>query len=220
MKFEFGISLDVGVCDSKLAALLMKILKSNLLACAVVMIAATRASGEIYNFDQTHSKIGFAVRHLLGTARGEFHRFSGAIDLNPAAPENFTVSARIEVASIDTGIDQRDNHLRSSDFFDAKKFPEITFESQSVKLTGARSGTVTGKLTMHGVTRPIILHVQPLEGGSAERSRWKVTTPPLKRRDFKLMFSAPAEAVSGIGQDVSVNIEIELNLVLTTAKAH
>ena len=177
-------------------------------------------AGEIYKFDQSHSKIGFAVKHLLGTAKGEFHRFSGAIDLDTAAPEQFTVSARIEVASIDTGIVQRDNHLRSSDFFDAKKFPEITFKSQSVKLTSARSADVTGNLTMHGVSRPIVLHVQPLNGGSTERSRWKVTTAPLNRRDFNLMFSGVAEAVSGVGRDVSVNIEIELNLALTTPEPH
>jgi polyisoprenoid-binding protein YceI len=188
----------------------MKTFNSRLLICAVALIAGTSAhAGEIYQFDQTHSKISFGVHHLLGNANGEFHRFSGTIDLNRDAPEHSTVSARIEVASIDTGIVKRDNHLRSPDFFDTRKYPEITFKGQNVKRTGDRSADVTGNLSMHGVTRPIVLHVQLLDSVANDRSRWKVTTAPLKRRDFGLLFGGTAEAVSGIGQEVSINIEIE-----------
>src|SRR5205814_6327422 len=96
-------------------------------------------------------------------------------------------------------------------FFNVEKFPEIIFKSRSVKRTGAQSGDILGDLTMHGVTKPITLHVKLLSSPSTEakQTRWVVTTEPLKRREFNLMFSQGAEAVSGIGQDVTVNIEIE-----------
>lgn len=188
----------------------MKNFKLALLVCANALLAGSPAfAGETYTFDQARSKIAFEVHHLLGTAKGEFHRFSGTIDLDRENPERSSVLARIEVASIDTGITKRDDHLRSADFFDVAKFPQITFRSRSVKRTGEQSADVAGDLTMHGRSRPIVLHVQLLSGAGTDRSRWKVTTAPLKRRDFDLLFSGTAEAVSGIGQEVAVRIEIE-----------
>ena len=165
------------------------------------------SANERYEFDQKGSKIKFEVSQLLGKARGQFHRFSGTVDVDNEQPEQSSVSARIEVSSIDTGIKKRDDHLRSADFFDAEKFPAITFKSTSVKRTGERAADVTGDFTMHGVTRQIVLHVQMLQAGT-DRSYWKVSTDPLNRRDFKLMFGGTTEAVSGIGKQVSVSIEI------------
>jgi polyisoprenoid-binding protein YceI len=194
----------------QLGALLkaMPIFQRPILVCLGVLLALSRLdAGEIYTFDQNRSKIGFEVHHMLGTARGQFHRFSGTIDLNRDHPEQSNVVAKIDVASIDTGIQKRDNHLRSADFFDVAKFPQITFKSRTVKRTGEKAGDVNGDFTLHGVTRPITLHVQLLDAG--ERSRWKISTAPLKRRDFNLLFGGTAETVSGIGQDVAVSIEIE-----------
>ena len=179
------------------------------LMCVLFYTAAGSVlAGETYSFDQAHSRIAFEVRHLLGTARGEFHRFSGTINFDREQPELSSVSARIEVNSIDTGIEKRDNHLRSADFFDVARFPQISFKSRSVKRASDRTGEIAGDLTMHGVTKAITLHVELLDSGN-NRTRWKVTTAPLKRRDFGLMFGGTAEAVSGIGQDVAVNIEID-----------
>jgi len=188
----------------------MRTSKFYLLGFAVTVVALTQLhAGETFKFDKAGSTIGFEVGHLVGKATGQFHRFSGRIDLDRDSPERSSVSARIEVASIDTGIQKRDNHLRSAEFFNAAKFPVITFKSRAVKRTGERSGDVSGDLTMHGVTKPIVLHVQLLDGTPGERSRWKVTTAPLNRRDFNLMFGSTAEAISGIGRDVAVNIEIQ-----------
>jgi polyisoprenoid-binding protein YceI len=123
------------------------------------------------------------------------------------------VTATIQVASIDTKIAKRDQHLRSAEFFDAAKFPEIIFRSRTVKRTGADSGDITGDLTMHGVSRPITLHVKlasPITGESLPaRTHWQITTDPIHRKDFNLVFSGATEAVSGIGQDVVPTIEIE-----------
>jgi polyisoprenoid-binding protein YceI len=188
----------------------MNVFQYHILIGLGVLLALCRSvAGETYTFDQDRSKIGFEVHHLVGTAKGQFHRFSGTLDLNRDHPEQSNVITKIDVASIDTGIEKRDNHLRSADFFDVAKFPQITFKSRSVKRTGDQVGDVIGDFTMHGVTRPITLHVQLLNGPAGERSRWRVTTAPLKRRDFNLLFGGTAEAVSGIGQDVSVSIEIE-----------
>ena len=123
--------------------------------------------------------------------------------------------AKIDVRSIDTGIDKRDNHLRSAEFFNVAKFPEITFKSARVRQTGQQSGDIFGDLTIHGVTKPITLHVKlvsPISNDTKE-TRWAVTTEPLKRRDFNLMFSQSAESISGIGQTVAVNIEIAASRV-------
>jgi polyisoprenoid-binding protein YceI len=188
------------------------------LVCRITVIIAVCASivgtataDETYKFEQSNSTIGFRLHQFFAATKGKFTQFSGTIDLDRDHPENSLVAARIQVSSIDTGIAKRDNHLKSAEFFNVAKFPEITFKSRSVKRTGPQSGDILGDFTMHGVTKPITLHVQlagPLSG-ETKQTRWKVTTEPLKRRDFGLMFGATTEAVSGIGQEVSVNIDIE-----------
>src|SRR5437764_8116424 len=135
-------------------------MKLLLVCVSFLVIIASSVRAETYKFDPTHSKIAFQLRHLLGTARGEFHKFSGTIDFDRERPERSTVRAIIQVASIDTKIAKRDQHLRSADFFNAAKFSEITFRSRVVKRTGADSGDISGDLTMHGVTRPITLRVK------------------------------------------------------------
>src|SRR5438552_4464064 len=174
-----------------------------------IALGSSAQANETYKFDQSRSVIGFAVHQFLGTTHGKFTKFDGKIDIDPAHPEKSSVSSRIDVRSIDTGIVKRDNHLRSPEFFNVEKFPEITFKSRSVKRTGPQEGDIAGDLTMHGVTKPITLHVK-LSGSPDEtkQTRWAVTTDPLKRREFNLMFSQTAENMSGISQTVSVNLEI------------
>ena len=188
-------------------------MKLLLISVSCLVVIASPVRGETYKFDPTHSKIAFQLRHLLGTARGEFHKFSGTIDFDREHPDRSTVTAIIQVASIDTKIAKRDQHLLSADFFAAARFPEITFRSRAVKRTGANSGDITGDLTMHGVTRPMTLHVKlasPITGDSLPaRTRWQVTTDPIHRKDFNLVFSGSTEAISGIGQEVMPAIEIE-----------
>ena len=172
-------------------------------------------ANETYKFDQSRSTIGFTVHQFLGTSHGKFAKFDGKIDIDREHPEKSSVVAKIDVRSIDTGIVKRDNHLRSAEFFNVAKFPEITFKSGRVRQTGQQSGYIFGDLTMHGVTKPIILHVKlvsPISNDTKE-TRWVVTTEPLKRHDFNLMFSQSAEAISGIGQTVAVNIETEASRV-------
>src|SRR5438876_11557202 len=102
-------------------------MKYIMFALAVLVVVASPVRGETYKFDPAHSKIAFQLRHLLGTARVEFHKFTGTINVDREHPERSTVTAIIQVASIDTKIAKRHQHLRSPDLFEAAKFPEITF---------------------------------------------------------------------------------------------
>ena len=177
---------------------------------AITGLSSIALANETYKFDQSHSTIGFSVHQFLGTTQGKFTKFDGKIDIDREHPENSSVTARIVVRSIDTGIVKRDNHLRSPEFFSIEKYPDIMFKSRSAKQTGPQEGDILGDLTMHGVTKPIALHVKLLTLPSdSKQTRWAVTTDPLKRRDFNLMFAQAAESMSGISQTVTVNIEIE-----------
>src|SRR5713226_4559606 len=186
-------------------------MRSQLLLAGIIaaISSSTTFGNETYKFDQAHSTIGFSVHQFLGTTHGKFTKFDGKIDIDREHPENSSVTARIDVRSIDTGIVKRDNHLRSPEFFNIEKFPEMTFKSRSVKQTGPQAGDILGDLTMHGLTKPITLHVKLLTSPNDKQTRWAVTTDPLKRRDFNLIFAQAAESVSGIGQTVAINIEIE-----------
>lgn len=179
-------------------------------AAAITVLSSVALANETYKFDQSHSTIGFSVHQFLGTTHGKFTKFDGRIDIDREHPENSSVTARIAVRSIDTGIVKRDNHLRSPEFFAAEKYPDIMFKSRSVKQTGPQAGDILGDLTMHGVTKPITLHVKLLSSANeSKQTRWSVTTDPLRRREFNLMFAQAAESMSGISQTVAINIEIE-----------
>lgn len=184
-----------------------------LLLLALVAAAPLSAGAETYQIDAAQSRIGFRVRHLLGTAEGEFREFSGTIRVDRTQPERSSVEVKIAVRSLDTKIRKRDEHLLSADFFDAARFPEITFRSRELRRTGADTGDILGELAMRGVTRPATVHVKlltPLRGDALPaRMRWLVTSEPLKRKDFGLEFSKTTEAFSGIGRDVEPTIEIE-----------
>jgi polyisoprenoid-binding protein YceI len=187
-------------------------MKRRHLIAAVLVAGLSSAvlANETYQFNPPGSTIGFSVHQFLGTTHGKFTKFNGKIDVNREHPENSSVAAQIDVRSIDTHIKKRDDHLRSAEFFNVEKFPHITFKSRSVRRTGSQSGDILGDLTIHGVTKPITLHVKLLTPlNEISRTRWAVTVDPITRRDFNLMFAPATETVSGISQTVAINIEIE-----------
>jgi polyisoprenoid-binding protein YceI len=181
----------------------------RIIAAAVLSFASSAVASETYKFDQSQSTIAFSVHQFLGTTHGKFAKLDGKIEIDREHPENSSVTARIDVRSIDTGIAKRDNHLRSAEFFNVEKYPEITFKSRSVKRTGPQAGDIVGDLTMHGATKPVTLHVNlTTPANDVKQTRWSVTTDPLQRRDFNLMFNQTAENLSGISQTVQVKIDI------------
>src|SRR5437870_13760249 len=185
-------------------------LSNSITAFVVAGLSSAALANETYKFDPSGSTIGFSVHQFLGTTHGKFAKFNGRINVDREHPGNSSVTAQIDVRSIDTRIKKRDDHLRSAEFFNVEKFPRMTFKSRSVKQTGKESGDIVGDLTMHGVTKPITLHVKLLTpANDTKQTRWAVTTEPVQRRDFGLMFSGSAEAISGISQTVAINIDIQ-----------
>lgn len=184
----------------------------RLVLFAALSACATAQAGDTFKIDPSHSTIAFKVRHMLGSAKGNFSKFSGTIEVDRDHPEQSSITVTIAAASIDTGIAKRDEHLRG-ELFNVAKYPEITFKSRRVKPTGANTGEIAGDLTMHGVTRAITLNVQLLSPpealGKNPINRWRVTTAPIKRGQFGLVFSKSAETVSMISDEVVVAIEIE-----------
>jgi len=187
-------------------------MKSRTLLAAIVIagLSSISSAKEIYTFDRSGSTVGFSVHQFLGTTRGKFSNFSGRIEVNREHPEDSSVTAEIQVRSIDTRIKKRDDHLCSPEFFDVEKFPDITFKSRTVRRTGPQSGDILGDLTMHSVTKPVTLHVKLLTPiNETNRTRWAVTTDPINRHEFNLIFAPATETISGISQTVAISIEIE-----------
>src|SRR6202047_3373524 len=184
------------------AAFCMK--KLITLTClSAVLIDQSVLAADTYVFDKAHSSVGFQIRHLFSNVTGKFDDFTGTIQYDEANPEQSSVEVTIKTASIDTGVKMRDDDLRSPNFFDAKKYPEITFKSKSVKATGKDTFDVTGDLTMHGVTKEIVLKVELLGKGPGMKegsilSGWDATTA-LKRSDFGLAWNKVIEGTQVVG---------------------
>ncbi len=176
-------------------------------------------AGETYQIDSARSIVSFSVHQFLGTTKGRFGEVVGRLEVDREHPENSTVAAQIKIKSLATGIRKRDDHLIGPEFFDVAKYPEIAFKSRRVRQTGPQSGEIEGDLTMHGVKRPVTLRVALItlagqgESPAVTRTRWAVTTAPLSRSAFHLAFSRTAEALSGISQEVKVDLEIEATSV-------
>jgi polyisoprenoid-binding protein YceI len=173
-----------------------------------------------WNIDTAHSNVHFAVRHMvIAKVRGGFTRWNGTIELDEANPSASKVSARIEAASIDTREAQRDQHLRSADFFDAEKHPLITFDSTKVeKLDGDRY-RITGALAIRGVTREVELDTEHLGTGKdpwgSERIAFQAKTT-INRKDFGLTWN---QALETGGLLVGENVEIGLDVQAVVEEA-
>ena len=153
----------------------------------------------IWNIDTTHSNVDFSVRHMgVSTVRGKFREFSGFLESDEnLVPQRLEVT--IETASIDTGVDDRDAHLRSADFFDAENNPQITFKSTDIQDKGGNKFAVTGDLDMHGVTNPVTFNmdgVQPITDPYGLQRAAAEGTAELNRKDWGLTWNQVLEAGS------------------------
>jgi polyisoprenoid-binding protein YceI len=135
-----------------------RLARAALLLLVLAGSAPARAESLRFRIQPEASEITFRATSRLMNAEGHFGRFSGDVVADPARPTGARISLTIEAASLDTGIGMRDNHLRSADFFDIERFPTIAFQSVRVETAGRRA-TVTGSLTLHGVTREIAVPV-------------------------------------------------------------
>jgi len=168
-----------------------------------------------WSIDPAHSHVEFAVRHLMiSTVKGRFTDVSGAVRSHDADPAKGDVDIKIGIASIDTRESQRDAHLRSGDFFDAEKFPTITFKSRRIDDVKGEIFKIVGDLTIHGVTREVVLDVTSEGRGKdpwgGERAGFSATTK-IKRSDFGLTWNQLLETGGvAVGDDVKISIDVEL----------
>lgn len=181
--------------------------------------APTAASADItgdYTVDPTHSRIGFSTRHaMVTTVRGSFAEFDGTAHLDVANPSQSSAQLRIQVASITTGQDQRDAHLRTSDFFDAEVYPEIVFASTSVEQLDADVYGVTGDLTIKDVTRPVTIDFTLIGSAKDPFGNLRVGfegSATINRKDWGLTYNAALET-GGVLISDRIKLEFDVSAI-------
>jgi polyisoprenoid-binding protein YceI len=204
-----------GFSFTPLEAVQMTMRRAIVVATAVLtlLILPAMAAVESYKIDPVHSTVSFTIRHLVSRVRGNFTELSGAIQLDRDNPAEAKITATIATASVNTANEKRDEHLRSPDFFDAEKYPAITFESNGVKVHSAERVTLMGNLTMHGVTKPVSLDVTGLGFGSDPwggfRAGFEAETT-LNRKDYGIVWNSVLDTGGlALGDEVKVEILIE-----------
>jgi polyisoprenoid-binding protein YceI len=169
----------------------------------------------LWQVDPTHAHLEFAVRHLMiNTVRGKFTDVKGTVRMDSADPTGAEVDVTIATASVQSGVEQRDQHLRSADFFDVATFPTITFKSRRVTRVTEDEFTLVGDLTVHGVTKEVSLAVTP-EGSvkdpwGGERTAYSAKGK-LNRKEFGLVWNMVLEAGGvAVADEVKLTLEVEL----------
>jgi len=199
-------------------------MKTRFAVLAAALAAASPAlAAETYQFDKSHTTVGFQVRHIFTMLGGKFQDFSGTIKVDRAKPEASSVEFTIQAASIFTNDPKRDEHLKSPDFFDVPTHPTITFKSTSMKANGKDGWLVTGDLTMRGVTKQVTLPVTFLGEGKDPWGNEKMgfeTSTTLNRKDYGINWNKALDQGGVlVGDEVKVQISVEANKVKLTADA-
>jgi len=168
-----------------------------------------------WNLDPVHSVAEFKVKHMMiSNVKGHFTGLSGTLTYDEQNVTNSRVEATIDAATINTGDAQRDGHLKTADFFDAEKYPAITFRSTNIKRTGDDELAVSGDLTMHGVTRPVVFNVEgPTAAGKDPWGNTRMglsATTKINRKDFGLTWNATLET-GGIlvGEEITITLDVQ-----------
>lgn len=183
-------------------------------AMAAVLTAASAEARTRWELDPSHTELGFRVRHLMVSwTRGRFGKFAGTLELDEQDLTRSKVSVRIDPRTIDTGWKERDDHLRSADFFDVERYPELTFESTRVEQAGDHL-RLTGELKVHGVAKEVTLDAEPLTPVS--KDPWgnlhvgTRATAKLSRREFGLSWNKALETGGvAVGDEIELALEIE-----------
>jgi polyisoprenoid-binding protein YceI len=187
-------------------------MKRFLLALLAVAVFALPgfAQTETWNLDPPHSAAHFAVRHLgISTVRGAFSKVSGTVQYDPAHPEQTVVDVTIDANSVDTRVEMRDKDLRSPNFFDVEKYPTITFKSKKVEASGSGKLNITGDLTIHGVTKEVVLHAEgpsgPIKDPRGNQHMGATASTEVNRKDFGVN-GAPG----GVGDNITITLDVEM----------
>ena len=175
-----------------------------------MFVVSAFAQVETWKIDPAHSAAQFAVRHMgISTVRGEFKKVSGSAGYDTADPAKTSLDATIDATTVDTRVDMRDNDLRSPNFLDVQKYPTITFKSKRAEAAGPGKMKITGDLTIHGVTKEVVLDVDgptsPVKDPSGNFHIGASATTKINRKDFGVN-GAPGMA----GDEISITIDAEL----------
>jgi len=183
----------------------------TLSAVALALLLTTPAvAQDIWQLDPPHASAQFAVRHLgISTVRGAFTKVSGTVQYDPANPEKTSIQASIAASSVDTRFEMRDRELCSSNFLDVERYPTITFASKNVEAAGAGKLKITGDLTIHGITKEVVLDAEGpstiLTDPSGNKRVGASATTKINRNDF---------GVSGlpgtVGDEISITLDVEM----------
>ncbi len=184
---------------------------------AAALLAPLNVLAATYTLDPAHTTIGFKVKHLMiANVKGVFEKFKGTVIIDESDIAKSKVNVSIEMASINSNIAKRDEHLRSGDFFDVARFPVMTFESTKVERADAETLKVTGNLTIKGVTRQVVLTVDGPSGeikspqGVVKRGASAVAK--INRQDFGVSWNKKLDAGAVVvGDEVQISIDAELD---------
>jgi polyisoprenoid-binding protein YceI len=188
-------------------------MKTLLTVLAAAWIAAPAFAAD-YTVDASHSSVGFGIKHLVGKVKGEFTDKEGTFSFDPAKPTDATGKFTVKMASVSTNNAKRDEHLKSGDFFDVQKFPEMTLDKVKVKPgKGKDKYKLTGDLTLHGVTKPVSFD---LEFTGLAKDPWGnmragfSAEGKINRKDFGIVWNKSLDAGGlMLGEDVSIELQIE-----------
>lgn len=191
---------------------------SAFLGIAALLAVSAVAEVQTWQIDPNHTAAQFSVRHMgISTVRGAFTKVSGSAQYDPNSPAKASVEATIDAASVDTRVTMRDNDLRSPNYLDVAKFPTITFKSKSVEASGEGKLKIVGDLTIHGVTKEVVLNADSLSAPVTDpRGNTHVGTSAstkIKRTDFGVGGQNPM-----VGEDLSLTIDVELVRQAAAAK--
>jgi polyisoprenoid-binding protein YceI len=175
-----------------------------------LLLTLSAAAQDTWQLDPPHSSAQFAVKHLgVSTVRGAFTKVSGTVVYDPANLAKSSIQTTIDANSVDTRVDMRDNDLRSPNYLDVKKYPTITFQSKKIEAAGAGKLKVTGDLTIHGVTKEVVLDVDgpsaPMKDPWGNQRMGASASTKINRQDFGV-----AGAPGMVGDDITITLDIEM----------
>jgi polyisoprenoid-binding protein YceI len=180
------------------------------LSAVVILAASAIAEVQTWQIDPNHTAAQFSVRHMgISTVRGAFTKVGGSAQYDPSDPSRTSIEATIDAASVDTRVSMRDNDLKSPNYFDVAKFPTITFKSKEVQSAGEGKLRIAGDLTIHGVTKPVVLDVEgpssPVSDPHGNTHVGASASTKVNRTEFGV-----GATNSMVGEEITITIDVEL----------
>ena len=190
-------------------------ISKSAIVIAMIVALPVLARADSWQIDPMHTSVEFTVRHMMiSNIKGVFEKTSGTVTVEGSDPTSAKIDATIDASSIDTRVDRRDEDLKSPNFLDVAKYPTITFKSTKVEAAGEGKWKVTGNLTLHGVTKSVVLDVEssgaPIKDPFGNTRAGASATTKINRKDFGLTYNKTLETGGVmVGDDVAISIDVE-----------